>query len=483
MLKGYGGITESMGRNLEDFADDIADAVRGFFGGRSLAERNLPTNTNPEPERTPEAQALFDVIEDRLNEVRAVATANHTRPTLEQYREACEAFAQTDAGKAMVAAKQWGPKIYANLSEHDLTWSGTDSAGKPLSGFSISEPSKQQSSKRVTSNLMDLDGDGAIGDFYTNVDFNGANLKDAFVDPATSYNDEISKAGNLKGLTFHRMEDGDTFRFRAGGNYEDVKITGVNGGKIKFNDHSHVEGLTIEGKAAQISIGDHSTINDLNVSDEFRILKLKMGRNSVLSNSDLKESTVSMSSHFEPGATFQNVALHGNLKGLDLSGVIINNVTIDGVPIQQPSDLKQFGIGYDETTKASVSPEMAKGFRKSQLLSQVAELGRTAFGFDTSSTTPAPAPMQTAKVIDPLAEANPNDTLAGLARVQAETSAAMTNLANGAIKDLAPTQISGAQHVATLSEALAGGNPAKDMVARIQREPSMTMTMPGSANA
>ena len=416
MLKGSWRINEGMGRNFEDFADDIADAVRGFFGGRSPAQRNLPTDTNPEPERTPEAQALYDVIEDRLNEVRAAATANHTRPTLEQYREACEAFAQTDEGKAMVAAKQWGPKIYANLSEHDLTWNGTDSAGKPLSGFSISEPSKQQLSKRATSNLMDLDGDGAIGDFYTNIDFNGANLKDAWVDPATSYNDEIAKAGNLKGLTFHGMEEGDTFRFRAGGNYKDVKITGVNGGKIKFNDHSHVDGLTIEGKAAQISIGDYSTVNDLNVSDEFRILKLKMGRNSVLSNSDLKDSTISMSSHFEAGATFQNVALHGNLSGLDLSGVILNNVTIDGVPIQRPSDLAQFGIGYDETTSAKVSPEMARNY-------ELAQIRETMQGAIASIGSGSPAPAQ---VTTQLAEASTTDSLAQSARAKeiADVSAA-----------------------------------------------------------
>lgn len=452
MLKGYGGINEGMGRNFEDFADDIADAVRGFFGGRSPAQRNLPTDTNPEPERTPEAQALYDVIEDRLNEVRAAATANHARPTLEQYREACEAFAQTDEGKAMVAAKQWGPKIYANLSEHDLTWNGTDSAGKPLSGFSISEPSKQQLSKRATSNLMDLDGDGAIGDFYTNIDFNGANLKDAWVDPATSYNDEIAKAGNLKGLTFHGMEDGDTFRFRAGGNYEVVKITGVNGGKIKFNDHSHVDGLTIEGKAAQISIGDYSTVNDLNVSDEFRILKLKMGRNSVLSNSDLKDSTISMSSHFEPGATFQNVALHGNLSGLDLSGVILNNVTIDGMPIQRSSDLDRFGISYDETTRASVSPEMAAQYQKSQLLLQVAELGKTAFGFDTGTLTPTPA-----RVPETSAAQKETDTLDGLARAQVIKQANAERNGNDPLADLVAAMVAaGVSHGAEATASGAG---------------------------
>jgi uncharacterized protein YjbI with pentapeptide repeats len=291
----------------------------------------------------PEVQKIFSLIEARIEEARGIANARGDRPTLEDYRQACVAFGATEAGHALAADGRWNPRVYSNFGV--AMSQGADAQRHDLSGFALSEPKK-----RPMTDMLDLDGDHAISDFYTNIDFTGANLKNAYVDPATSFNQEIAKAKNLEGLTFNNMREGDIFEFGEGA-FNNIRMTGINGGKIIFGDGSRVNGLTIDGISAEITLGDEAHVNNITVNDNFRIVNLSMGKDATLSGSNLSNATISMASKFGKGATLQNVDLGPNVNGLDFSNLALNNVTIDGVPIKQGSDLAQFGISYNETTK------------------------------------------------------------------------------------------------------------------------------------
>lgn len=453
-------------------APETTDALGGFYGASS------------------ETQEMFSLIEARIEEARAMALARGERPTLEDYRQACVAFGNTPEGQALATPDaehphgRWNPRSYSNLSSQ-----GQNGAGHNLSGFALSEPQK-----RVMSDLLDLDSDHTISDFYTNIDFTGANLNNAYVDPATSFNDEIAKAGNLDGLTFNNMSADDPAFIFGAGKYTNIKMTNIQGGEIIFGNNSHVDGLTIDGASARVSIGDRARVSDVNALNGFSMMLLSMGEGSLLSNADLTNATISQASEFGQGATLQSVTFGSNVSGVDFEAVTLNKVVFNGSNLSDTSfaGATLNGVafnGIDPATLDLSGVQRMSGVTvngKPIASARDLEIMQLAGGvtipiWSPELITPAPVTSQIAKVIDPLAETNPNDTLAGLGRIQAETLAAATNLASGAIKDLAPTQISGAQHVASLSEALAGGyNPAKDLVARVQPEVSMTMTMPGS---
>lgn len=212
--------------------------------------------------------------------------------------------------------------------------------------------------KREMTDLMDLDGDAAISDFYTNIEFTGANLKDTFVDPATSFNEEIAKAGKLEGITFNGMENGDRFVFDSG-QYTNINLTGVNGGEIVFATGTQVSGITIEGQSAAISVEPSAMIENIEVNDHFRIIKFDMGKGAIIANSDLSNATISMASNLE-GSIWRNVELGENLDGIDLKGAHITNLRIDGKAITSPEQLIKYGVGVDENTIVSASTEFIR---------------------------------------------------------------------------------------------------------------------------
>ena len=351
--------------NLTHSAQKDLNAVI-FNLGHALGFAHTPAEHEQQMHASPEVQALFDVKKSILDQVRADATANgEPRPTLEAYRIACDEFARTDAGKAMVGKGEWKPAIYADLS------------GQDLSGYGISEPKKISATKELelataekeaadkkhstpdTVDIHDRDGDGQINcapvhDFYNHIRFDKADLHGAWVEPATSFNEEIAKAGNTNDMTFSGMRDGDSFTFGAG-KHENEHLLNVDGGEIIFAKNSQTSGVSIDGKTAKITIEDHAAVDNIAVGDHFRIIKLDMGKNSVLSNSDLGDSIISMHSQFAHGATFKNVNLGGNTEGLDLSGLKLINCSIEGKPITDVSQLSDHGISYDAHTVATAT--------------------------------------------------------------------------------------------------------------------------------
>lgn len=400
-----------------------------LLGISNLFARESRTSA-PTPPPAPQDE-LFALKQNLLAQARENATG---KPTLEDYRQACVAFAATEQGQQLAADGKFSPKIYADLQ------------GQDLSGFAISDPfSQSKANTRPATDLMDLDGDNTISDFYTNISFLDANLKDSFVDPATSFNKEIGEAKDLTGLTFNGMAEGDVFAFNAG-RYNDIKMTNINGGRIDFS--GRVDGLSIEGKSAAITIGENAVLNHVQVSEDFRIISLDMAPGAILSNSDLQQATISMTSNVR-GAVFQNVALHGNLDGLDLSGAKLNNLTVDGKPIVSREALASLGVTMDENTTVSASAAMVKQYE----LAQIRETMQTAIG-SIGTTRDAPTPAQAAAPAQQVATAMSGQT-----------------------------SISGGESV-SLAEALSSSyNPAKDLVARVQPEQGASMSMPGSGKA
>ncbi len=300
---------------------------------------------------------MFDLKARLLDQARATASSKNEQFSLEHYRKASEAFAATEQGQKMVADKQWNPAIYADLSGQNLD-------GIRLSDpkVAVAEPTHLSKPTNADYDSFDRDGDGkinspAVSSFYDNIRLDGASLREAFVEPATSFNVEVATAKDLKGITFSGMNDGDHFTFGANAHYQDVRLENVHGGQITFN--GTVEGVSISGKSASIAIGDHARVSDVQTSDGFSIIHLDMGAGAVVSNADLSKATISMTSHFEAGAVLQNVQLSSNLNGLDLSGVKLFNVAIDGNAITHPSQLPE-SVTFDARTTVSASPEFVR---------------------------------------------------------------------------------------------------------------------------
>lgn len=355
---------------LKKATGKATDLARGLFGGESyddIRPEMLATTSLAAP-LGPREQELFDTKAAMIREVRDIANLTGERPSLEQYRVACENFAQTDKGKEMVAAGKWKPQIYADLS------------GQDLSGFAISEPkiankpshAKQGRAYQVGKNYdaNDLDNDhqvnsAPINDFYDKVLFTGASLRDTLIEPATSFNKEIAEAKNLDGITFSGMETGDTFTFAASREaYRNIKLEGVNGGDITFARNTRVDGLTLEGKSASIDIEPGASIQHIAAPDKFRVLHFNMAKGAYVGDSNLENVTISIPSIME-GATFNNVKF-GNIRDVDFRGVTLANVTVDGEPIKSPTQLAKFGAIADHTTIASVSPDIEMAYLAKQ---------------------------------------------------------------------------------------------------------------------
>lgn len=349
----------------------LGRGIGDFFRGRDDSVDPLAEN----------ARHLFQVKHDLLEQVRHDAqAAGLERPTLEMYRKATVAFAQTEEGKAMVARGEWSPAIAADLH------------GQNLKGFAISDPFTRNGDKRPTTDLLDQDADGTIGEFYTNVNFNEANLKNAYVDPATSFNEEIAKAKHLSGLTFNGMEAPETFTFAAG-RYDDIRMTGINGGTVQFATSAMVDGLTLEGKQAGVVVAANARVEHIEVGERFRIVTLDLEKGGVIANSDLKDALVSPTSHIR--GTLQNVQLNGDVRDLDLRGATLRDVTIDGQPITSAKQLQQMGVAVDASTTISASPDFLREhqmkFTNQKLDKVVSDLAKALQDLNPNITSPAMA--------------------------------------------------------------------------------------------
>lgn len=392
---------------------DRARSLGGkFFGGDDASpESDAPGAFGGVGE---EVREMHDTIADRIAAARATAAAANEDFSIEHYRKECVAFAETPEGERMVAEGKWTPASYANLS------------GQDLHGIRLTNPQAIRPEHTLSPAIQadydgfNRDGDGqinspAVNQFYDRVTFDKkTDLRASIVDPATSFNEEIAKAGNVDGLTINNLSANDPAFVFGACNYTNINMTNINGGEVIFGDNTRVNGLNIQGTSADVTMGNHAMVSNIRTSPGFSIVNLSMGEGSVLANSNLTNATISMASEFEQGGAFQNVQFGRNVAGLDFSGLELKNVSIDGVPIQRASDLAQFGVGYDPSNPPEVtaSPEMVRAYDLAQIRATmqdaVASIG---------STSPTPA-AQMAKVIAPLAASDTDNTLDSLARAQ-----------------------------------------------------------------
>ena len=439
---------------FSNIRDRVTDATRGLvqsfgpdFGALNANEASVDETT---------------AIKSRLlNDVRERAKANGQKyPTLEDYRQACVAFGETKDGKAL--GNKWSAKSYSNLN------------GQDLSGFKLSDPKVGMAkNERDTTNLLDQDSDGTINDFYTNVSLFEANLNNSYIDPATSFNEEVAKAKQLNNMTFNGMVEGETFTFGAG-EYTNARITGVDGGQIVFGKGSVVDGIEFEGKSAKVKVESGARIEHIKADRHFSIIKFDTEPGSMITNSDLTSVTVSMASKLE-GCEFKNVRFGPSLEGLEFKkGCSLKNVSVNGKAIEDPAELKKYGAEVDDSVTAQVSPDFRKQcamemIRKTErgLLDAGAVLSgaeRFRTPIDLGALNEAPAPAQApaaapvAEVAAPVAAQGPSDILAAI-------SAAFAN--NG---------VSGGERT-TLADAALGNNRGAFETAKVvQPDQGMSLT-------
>ncbi len=298
--------------------DNIARAFTAP-SGNSAAELNALDK---------EAQQFFAYKAQAIAQARANAKLGEL-PSLEDYRTACIAI----GAENNLDPEKWNASAMADLS------------GQDLSGFKLSKD---------MSNLMDLDSDGAISQFYSNVQLYDATLDNCYVQPATSFNEQLAHARSRNSMTFDGMSDHnaqgekDKFTF-PGGPSDKITLVNVHGGEITFSPNSQVTDLRISGLSTAITVRENASIDKITINYEpgkeaddvtrdpnqpapegqFRILTLNMGKGAKIANSDLSGAIIDMASNLQ-GAEFQNVTFSPNIKHVDFTGATLKNVTISG---------------------------------------------------------------------------------------------------------------------------------------------------------
>lgn len=321
--------------------------ILSMFTGRMAADA-----ARGEPSRPPEDRQVFDVKEAALRNARTLAEEMGREPTLTDYYAA----AQQLVHDRNLSPELWTPQMIADLGGHKIT------------GFRISEPTTTTGADgkptHVMQDLYDQDGNGhidakALSKFYDNIRLAGCELKDCYVEPATSFNNQISQAKSIDGVTFNNMQAGDTFTFGQGA-YHNIKLTNIRDGEIIFNG-SKVDGLDMEGATvAAITLGQHTSVEHMNARGA-HIVKINAERGAEITRSNFDDATIDMGSNLEGlkisrttfnrtnfhdvdlrGVRLANVEFNGT-SGLNLEGAMIGeNVKVNGVAVQSAEQFKSF---------------------------------------------------------------------------------------------------------------------------------------------
>ncbi|MDX2095370.1 MAG: pentapeptide repeat-containing protein [Alphaproteobacteria bacterium] len=308
----------------------------------------------------------------------------------------------------------------------------------------------QQSGERIPSieslkDTMDLDGNHAISNFFADIDhhakFEGTIFSNVSFHPAGTLMRDgesgvaLTEDASFEQVTFDGMGADDTVKL-AKGTYTDIAFSNIKGGTIEIADGTQVDGMNIRGAQASLRIG-HASLSNLDATNA-HIISLTAAKGAQISQATFVGATIDMASALEgsvwknitfkdanlvdvgmKGATLQGVTFtNTNLKGLDLRGATLSNVMVDGKPIVSPSQLANLGVEVDEKTVASASRELLQNAQLAQIRATMQE---------AVASLNAPAIDLAAQVVAPLAAANPNDTLAGLARTQEMARVAEAN--------------------------------------------------------
>lgn len=273
-----------------------------------------------------EAQQLHALKREALTRARAGAmddAGNPRMPTLEDYRLAAVAI----GSERGLDEAHWNPRVYANLDGQDITGFLLQDRQALLPGSSAAPQSLD---------FYDQDGDRAITDFYANVSFYEAKLKDCMVRPATSFNDALSHAAALESVTFCGMQEGDVFRF-GGGAYANVTLEQVSGGNVVFGQGARVEGLVLSsGLTASVTMEERAHVQGITVGDGVRIIDLQMAPGASICNAVFGEHTISQVSCIER-VRLEDVSFAGNISNVAMDGATHVRVVFDGANLSNTS--------------------------------------------------------------------------------------------------------------------------------------------------
>lgn len=289
------------------------------------------------------------------------ASKDRARFTLEEYRLQAIKIGQENN----LSPADWNPAVYANLSAGNL-------GDRALVGLAISEPRLAKRDPHANADFMDLDADGTINPFYTNINFDGTKLSDCIVDPAASFNMALARAGEITDTTFNDQE-GDARFVLGSGQYHNIALTNFKGGTVVL-EGSRVEGLNIAGQQiTQLSMQAHGGqkpfISGLN-GDGARFVRIDGVPGAEISGS-LRNTTISQAGNMV-GMTLTNVDFSGaNLNGVNLSNAHLTNVTLTADP--------RANRGMDLTGATLVDVKLDNG----ELITSLQQLQALGINFDS----------------------------------------------------------------------------------------------------
>ena len=221
--------------------------------------------------------------------------------------------------------------------------------------------------------------DPAALEFYSNLNCTDTVFNDCTVTPANAHSDALSQARSMNGVTFDNLLSGASFCLGNGRksttSFTNIHITNAYGGSITVNN-TNVNGMTISGNhVAELTLEKGASINGLTATAG--IVKLNGKPGTSIRDASFTNTTFSMSGRavemtlanvrFD-GTNVQGLNLSGamltnvnftrcNMEGLNLNGATLGNVMIDGVYVTSPEQLRQLGVGIDNSTQFSLSPD------------------------------------------------------------------------------------------------------------------------------
>lgn len=282
----------------------------GMFDRLFGSASSTPEVSDPLAEET---AAVRTLIGEAITNARTAALAEGRQPNLSDYMEAANDL----SGRAEQQGLAWGPRVFADLS------------GQRLEGFVIRQedlyPSQEQ--KDLMKDVLDLDNDQAINDFYaafqTQFSLNNAVLEGVTFKPATTFDANRAEGARFNNVTFDGMGADDQIVLGQG-QYTNIHFININHGQIVVSDGANIRGLDLQGQTASLEIG-RAQITGLEAEGS-TIVSLTATPGARITQANFNGATIEEASRLQ-GTVWDNGTFHGtDLRGVDFQGARLTNV-------------------------------------------------------------------------------------------------------------------------------------------------------------
>ncbi|MES2985345.1 MAG: hypothetical protein V4735_09185 [Pseudomonadota bacterium] len=487
----------------------VVDSIRERFWG-APKEREAPSVDNGPDDST--KKAIFDFKKEALGIAAEQALARGEKPTIIDYYIAAQKVGEKHAEEIANRSIEWTPQVIADLSGQRITGFNINKAdmepspelrraavllatSRAENGAAITltdsltamqdiqsgkAPDALKAGIKSLKDMADLDGDGAINDFFSKssntTSFKNTVLESCTFHPAGTLmrNDEsgvaITDGSVQKNCVYDGMTDVDHV-ILAKGTYTNPAFTNIKSGHIQVANNTIVHGMDLQGIHAELTFGvidpDHPEkkanvlVTGLNVTNA-HIVTMTAAPGVEISGAVFDSTTIDMAStlagskwsdtkisrtnlaHLEMDGVEVNrmTVTQSAVKGWDLRGTKINDLAINGVAITDAAQLSALGVQADERTTIAASKQFV-------MQAQLDQIRETMQGV-LKGVNPTAEPVGTA----PAPAISPLESLAAQATLRFEVART------------------------SLDEAQNGGrNPAKDQVARTQPDQVMGRTL------